>query len=318
MEFHSAIITEGADLDSLWDRLLDGAYGCYHTHKTNYHEMCCALQDKGYEIRDSILLIEPTGQHHLTLFKKPHKGTIVDSILANGTGGINIDKCRISFMDGESSPAINRYEGSASGNWDFNEDTNNGWKHSNRGGDFNDAARASMQLGRFPANLLLVHGKGCEVNGTKTIGQGTVRRGTNRKGRGEGTVFKQSGFQAMHQDAPDTYGAETVLDWVCEDNCPIRRLDAQSGDRPSFTGNNNAPIGENSKGVIKPMRRGKGIPRNDKGGASRFFKQVGSLADALAYITALITPTEGNCLTTHESGELRYAIANHAKQVRAL
>lgn len=306
MDFHSAIITDGADLDSLWDKLLEGAYGCYHTPKTNYHEMCCALQDKGYEIRDSLLLLEPTGQHHFTLFKKPHKGTIVDSVLANGTGGINIDKCRISFTDGESSPAINRYEGSESREWGFTEDTNNGWKHINRGGDFNESAKTSMRLGRWPANLLLTHGEGCEAKGMKTIGQGTVRRGTNRKGRGEGTVFKQSGFQAMHQDAPDTYGAETVPNWVCEDNCPIRRLDSQSGFSKAVKTTQSDERVENNNDVF------------GKGGASRFFKQVGSLADALAYITALITPSEGNCLTTHESGELRYAIASHAKQVRAL
>lgn len=49
-----------------------------------------------------------------------------------------------------------------------------------------------------------------------------------------------------------------------------KMLDEQSGDRPSGKSNNNALVGEPSKGVT-PLRRGNLISRYDSGGASRFF-----------------------------------------------
>ena len=49
-------------------------------------------------------------------------------------------------------------------------------------------------------------------------------------------------------------------------------LDEQSGERPSGKSNNNAPKGES--GRLTPLRRGTLIPRNDSGGASRFFLNV--------------------------------------------
>ncbi|MBS5307760.1 DNA methyltransferase [Clostridium sp.] len=49
-------------------------------------------------------------------------------------------------------------------------------------------------------------------------------------------------------------------------------LDEQSGLRPAGKSNNNAEIGE--AGRLTPLRRGKLIPRNDVGGASRFFLNI--------------------------------------------
>lgn len=49
-------------------------------------------------------------------------------------------------------------------------------------------------------------------------------------------------------------------------------LDKQSGERPSGKSNNNAPKGES--GRLTPLRRGTLIPRNDTGGASRFFLNI--------------------------------------------
>lgn len=53
-----------------------------------------------------------------------------------------------------------------------------------------------------------------------------------------------------------------------------KMLDEQSGNRPSGKGNGNAKVGETSNGSIPPLRRGKLVSRNDKGGASRFFYQA--------------------------------------------
>ena len=52
--------------------------------------------------------------------------------------------------------------------------------------------------------------------------------------------------------------------------CPVWRLGEQSGERKSGRSNNNAAVGEQSRGVT-PLRRGNLISRNDKGTAARFF-----------------------------------------------
>jgi site-specific DNA-methyltransferase (adenine-specific) len=91
--------------------------------------------------------------------------------------------------------------------------------------------------GRFPANLILTHHEDCECVGTEN-------------------------------------GEETVEDWNCVDDCPIKILDEQSGESKSVASirNNKKRNDENIYGG------GKGIPQvslesnySDKGGASRFF-----------------------------------------------
>lgn len=65
------------------------------------------------------------------------------------------------------------------------------------------------------------------------------------------------------------FPANMVLDEGIADE-----LDEQTGIRPSGTSNGNAKVGESSKGVISPMRRGNLIPRNDVGGGSKNFTVI--------------------------------------------
>lgn len=51
--------------------------------------------------------------------------------------------------------------------------------------------------GRFPTNVILVHGPECE------------------------------------QTRTDEDGMEEVAQWDCQDNCPVKELQDQSGERPS-------------------------------------------------------------------------------------
>jgi len=76
------------------------------------------------------------------------------------------------------------------------------------------------------------------------------------------------------KNAPNSYGQETVANWICEPGCPVARLDEQSGVLTS--------------GVMKGQQRGwdfhgiygasgdtEATSYGDTGGASRFYKQVG-------------------------------------------
>ncbi|MGB4435393.1 MAG: site-specific DNA-methyltransferase, partial [Defluviitoga tunisiensis] len=101
-------------------------------------------------------------------------------------------------------------------------------------------------------------------------------------------------------------------------------LDEQSGIRPSGKGNGNAKVGVATNGQgVPPLRRGKLVPRNDTGGASRFFycakaskKERGEgnnhptvkPLSLIKYLITLVTPPEGVCLDPFE-GSGTHALA---------
>jgi DNA modification methylase len=78
-----------------------------------YHRMTCAIEDAGFEIRDSIHWLYGTGfpkslnvgdgrgtalkpsHEPVVLARKPLVGTVAANIQAQGTGALNIDGCRI-------------------------------------------------------------------------------------------------------------------------------------------------------------------------------------------------------------------------------
>lgn len=82
--------------------------------------------------------------------RKPFKGSLVDNVIQYGVGGINIDECRVAFENGEENSSIQRYNSTQ-------QKGNNGWQHINRGANFNEDTKKSMQLGRFPANTILTY-----------------------------------------------------------------------------------------------------------------------------------------------------------------
>jgi site-specific DNA-methyltransferase (adenine-specific) len=126
-----------------------------------YHRMAVRIEDAGFEIRDQIMWIYGSGfpkSHNvghklgeeykgmgtalkpahepIVMARKPFKGTVADNVLEWGTGGINIDGCRIGTYDtfGGGAKATKIFDGDAGYNGD-------GWK-------------AGNEAGRFPANII--------------------------------------------------------------------------------------------------------------------------------------------------------------------
>jgi site-specific DNA-methyltransferase (adenine-specific) len=81
-----------------------------------YHRLACAIQDAGWEIRDCVMWVYGSGfpkSHNLKdewkgwgtalkpawepiiVARKPLVGTVADNVLRHGTGGINVDGCRV-------------------------------------------------------------------------------------------------------------------------------------------------------------------------------------------------------------------------------
>lgn len=230
------------------------------------------------------------------VLRKPlSESTVASNTLKHGVGGLNIDASRISTDDNLNGGAyaINPTHRAGQDMWtrDRKGDTNS-FKRGGAGrsplpGDSREGAAAGMfqpgststsnfvpPSGRWPGNLILQHLDGCRCEGTKRV-KGIA--GGSHSGQ-KHTHEKVGGFGHHRHDITrhnDPQGNESVANWICVEGCPVKTLDEQSGDRPS-TGNH--PSSATKGSIFRPNQgayQKQGPLYSDRGGASRFFKQVG-------------------------------------------
>lgn len=193
----------------------------------------------------------------IVLARKPlEKGlSIAENVLKWGTGAINIDVSRISHN--EEQKFTNR------------EQRKEGWNMDNCGFDSTNNHTASADpSGRFPSNVILTHHPECECLGLKKVKAIKGGRIGNKEGAFNG--IGESGFSKEYIKGDggygDEHGEETIENWNCHDDCPIKVLDEQSG----ISSSSDTQRTRNTLGSF-------GMPNNatpeysDTGGASRFF-----------------------------------------------
>lgn len=184
------------------------------------------------------------------LARKPIEAqNTVSQVLATGTGAINIDGTRIgggterkidSYLSVGDQGCLNRP----------GETTHSGEPYESR----------ITTEGRYPANLVLSHGLGCERVGTKTVEAPMINRFTDGMkpfGDGAGHPYESSGG-----------GTEEQPVFECAEGCPVRALDEQSGERRSTGDYPSEAVGRDGATSFQPTQ---GQLYADKGGASRFF-----------------------------------------------
>lgn len=201
----------------------------------------------------------------IVLARKPlEKGlSIAENVLKWGTGGINIDGCRVKINEEIKASSMPKIVGS-----------NN---FCSREPNADRLSYEQNSQGRFPANLILTHHPDCVCYGLKKI-KSQIDKPTNRTEKGNSWNEKNCGLRS---DLPknsggygDENGEETIEDWNCHEDCPIRIMDEQSGDRKGWASqnhNNFSPYGGNSFNSSETNRAGFHQGYNDNGGASRFF-----------------------------------------------
>ena len=187
----------------------------------------------------------------IVLARKPlEKGlSIAENVLKWGTGGINIDGCRVST---EENLGRQQYAKTSA------------LKCSN----YEDKFFEGNPSGRFPANIILTHHPECECKGTKKVK--AIKGGCKFK-----SAFFKSGESNFTKDGGigDVDGNETIEDWNCHPDCPIKLLDEQSGTlnkqgvskTDNKSGWQNKYVGGDK---VNPIERKLYL---DTGGASRFF-----------------------------------------------
>jgi len=261
-----------------------------------YHRLACAIEDAGFEIRDSIMWLYGTGfpkslnvgranagkvhRHHgdwnslakpalesigtalkpshepIVVARKPLVGTVAANVLQHGTGGLNIDACRIGTESTERPNGINALGV-------MNDDD---WQPS--------AGTGGSSAGRWPANVVLSHTEDCIPVGTRVVkpsnGSGVA---SERSGSGEASGDRRYTEKGSSNFAPTPGrggGTETVEAWECTPGCPVAALDAQTGELKSgfmAAGTERAGLGYQG-GLGNRVRND---THGDSGGASRFF-----------------------------------------------
>jgi DNA modification methylase len=228
----------------------------------------------------------------IVLARKPLEGSVASNVLTYGTGGINIDDCRIG------SPA-----GEGLGRWPANvllthsegcqrvgesvERVGGGAKMSKTGQanvEFGGGyERGDGWTGSEVVSELWECSNGCPVRllddqsgdrpSAKSPSSAVGAESIFRPGQGgyqkQGPIYADSGGASryFHSSEPDESG-----DWECDEDCPVRLLDDQSGVTTSGAMRNDVDAYPGESATSLPRgRSGPGNQRADSGGASRFF-----------------------------------------------
>lgn len=193
----------------------------------------------------------------ITVARKPLSGTLAANVLRHGTGGINVDGCRVA-APGE---AISNHGSSA-------EAAQSKGIYGDKGGAVTPHQTEGQRLGRWPANLILGHGPGCTLRGVAEVtAAGSDVRG-DEPSSPVATVYQGSGTRRPFR-AHGEGGVEAVEVWDCAPGCPVAAVGAHSGVSSSQGGRRHrAGMGyHGGAGGQADVSAGHG----DTGTASRFF-----------------------------------------------
>lgn len=234
---------------------------------------------QGLLLRDTITILLP-GPRVLSafLFRAPLEGTVAQNVLTHGVGGLWIDGCRIGVFQNTTPGGRSRYNAALAVQ---------GYRPSAYAKEDPPAMGAA---GRWPTNLLLVHGPECERLGERGI---RARGHVPRTGQ---TVScfgpnNHAGGPVNNGAYADEDGTETVPAYECQPDCPVRLLDGQSGVRSSHDTRDASGFRSEAIQDIGFLRGSVGtLPpgRADSGGASRFYPQFTDLAGALDWLDRLV------------------------------
>jgi len=194
---------------------------------------------------------------------------VLDNVTVWETGALAVDRCRVGSDGGGTHCTRRGPDGRCLG-------------HKNEGRSTSGETFHGPETtgGRWPANVVLRHMPGCRTEGTRKVRTGVAvkRHGVSSEGvTGWGKALPGTPDHGYAEED----GLETMAAWVCEEGCPVDDLDEQSGMLASGSGTVKRRSGREHDGNRSPAygaeSREADTPQiwyGDRGGASRFFKQV--------------------------------------------
>lgn len=206
---------------------------------------------------------------------KPTVLTFAENAIQYGVAGFNINAGRIKHKN-----KIDLDNSKPKGQWTTKKQSIGATPDAGRNiervpYDISDERKEAAQKGRYPTNTLLFHHEDCKMVGKRKV-KGTKPHpvySKTEKYEGWGNITQKSGEVVNRFEDAD--GFETIEDWDCHENCPVRIMDEQSGIRTSGTGAlKKASSAGHERNVYGAENRPYGQPQlsyGDTGGASRFF-----------------------------------------------
>lgn len=161
----------------------------------------------------------------ILVFKKPFKGPIVKNVLKYGTGGLNIDGCRVrSGQEHFRSTVTGRTGGAVVGS-DTRSDAAMGMFQPGKAFE-----PTNHQGGRWPPNGVMVHAPQCLKTGTEKHKAPVLNRfddGAKPFGNGAGHPYTST-------RTGDENGEEDIDTWDCIEGCPVLAMGDPSKYNPQF------------------------------------------------------------------------------------
>lgn len=242
---------------------------------------CIEARRAGFEIRDTLLVLSREGTDFAFLLRKPcSESTVAENVLKHGTGGLNINATRVAHV---SASDFERHKAGVEAIKARGGQMEGSWKNSSDLSGASDVTTA----GRWPSNLVLVHGPECRRAGTKRVPNiGGSSSGMSAFGQNSGWNPHNNRVTSIDRHR-DLDGLETIAAWACEPGCPVAELDRMSGSSQSA-------VRQGGEGAyLDPSREGWRFKRaeggyTDSGGASRFFPQFESEDALRAWFEKLI------------------------------
>lgn len=219
----------------------------------------------------------------IVVARKPLAGTVGRNVLAYGTGGLNVDGCRIDADRDPRTYTVRRWKPGAQ-----LDREPGGWK---RDGDDAATITSTTPAGRWPANVVLVHHPDCAELGVREVrgnGHHPATRAASAFGRnGHGVRVERHA------------GVELVPVTDCVPGCPVAELDDQGGIRTSGA---NPTRRQSDKfrtayGEFAGQRECVPARGADTGAASRFFPVFRFNPKAAPWERPTLTAADGSTLT---------------------
>ena len=191
------------------------------------HSDALRLRRAGMEMRDTILVLSGGCVATVLLFRVPPDGTVAANTLARGQGGLNIDACRLPAQDADLG-AVQRQKADSAGVRGIG---GSGFRQHHEQAMYNPA-------GRWPPNLLIVHGSGCRRNGMRKVRASHDTTGV--WGRAGVERVYEGGWerdpQALRPGYTSGDGTEEVEAWACRGGCLAPGMGSAGRFFPQFDG----------------------------------------------------------------------------------
>jgi hypothetical protein len=242
---------------------------------------CIEARRACFEVRDTVLVLSPRGARFAFLLRKPcAEKTVAENVLRHGTGALNIAATRVAHA---SASDFEKHKAGVEAIKARGGSMADSWKNSSDLSGASDVTTA----GRWPSNLVLVHGSECRRAGTKRVPNiGGSSSGMSAFGQNSGWNPHNNRVTSIDRHR-DLDGLETIAAWACEPGCPVAELDAMSGERKTTyvsSHHQNNRSGDFLGALQHPGAQG----YDDSGGASRFFPQFESEDALRAWFEKLI------------------------------